>query len=278
MTDAPYQHRGGTGEPLVLIHPLAGTWRAWLPIIPALEARHDVLAVGLAGHYGCPPLPPGVRAGPKAIFDAVERDMDAAGFATAHLVGGSIGGWAALELARRGRARSVVVIAPGGGWTRAGFMRLRLVSGLMRGVGKLTLPVAGPVLRPKLGRRFAFAAMMQHGDRIPHDEAVMLLRAMVKCPVYGALLRGIGREGPLTNLDEIDCPVLFAWPTKDHLLPAARYSPRLRALIPASRWGWIDGCGHVPSYDDPRQVAAAILNFTGRHEAARTAAVTLAAG
>jgi len=264
VTGDGYQHRGGSGEPLVLIHPLAGTWRAWLPIIPALEAEHDVLAVGLAGHYECPPLPQGVAVGPKAIFDAVERDMDAAGFATAHLVGGSIGGWAALELARRGRARSVVVIAPGGGWTRRGFLRLRVVSGLMRGMGKLMLPAAGPLLRPKLGRRLTFAAMMRHGERIPHSEAVGLLTAMVRCPIYAALLRGIAREGPPTTFAGIDCPVLFAWPRDDHLLPAARYAPRLRALIPHARWGWLDGCGHVPAYDDPRQVATAILGFIAR--------------
>ena len=42
--------------------------------------------------------------------------MDAAGFETAHLVGNSLGGWIVLELAARGRARSVSALAPAGGW------------------------------------------------------------------------------------------------------------------------------------------------------------------
>ena len=42
--------------------------------------------------------------------------MDDAGFATAHLVGNSLGGYVALQLAARGRARSVVALAPAGGW------------------------------------------------------------------------------------------------------------------------------------------------------------------
>ena len=40
--------------------------------------------------------------------------MDAAGIARAHLVGNSLGGWIAAELAPRGRARSVVAISPAG--------------------------------------------------------------------------------------------------------------------------------------------------------------------
>ena len=39
--------------------------------------------------------------------------MDEAGFETAHIVGNSLGGYLALQLAARGRARSVVALAPG---------------------------------------------------------------------------------------------------------------------------------------------------------------------
>ena len=42
--------------------------------------------------------------------------MDEAGFETAHIVGNSLGGYLALQLAARGRAESVVALAPAGGW------------------------------------------------------------------------------------------------------------------------------------------------------------------
>ena len=42
--------------------------------------------------------------------------MDEAGFETAHIVGNSLGGYVALQLAARGRARTVVALAPAGGW------------------------------------------------------------------------------------------------------------------------------------------------------------------
>ena len=50
------------------------------------------------------------------IPDALERALDEAGIRTAHLVGNSLGGYVALQLAARGRARSVVALAPAGGW------------------------------------------------------------------------------------------------------------------------------------------------------------------
>ena len=109
-------HRGGSGPPLVCLHGFMDTWRTWELVLPALERRHDVLAPTLAGHAGGPPLE-GEPSG-MLIADAVERAMDDAGFETAHLVGNSLGGFVALQLAARGRARSVVAFAPAGGWAR----------------------------------------------------------------------------------------------------------------------------------------------------------------
>ena len=107
-------HRGGSGPPLVCLHGFGDTWRTWELVLPALERRHDVLAPTLAGHAGGPPIEG--ELGDGVLADAVERDLDRAGFRTAHLVGNSLGGYVALQLAARGRAQSVVAFAPAGGW------------------------------------------------------------------------------------------------------------------------------------------------------------------
>ena len=112
----PTIRRGGSGEPMVLIHGFSATGMAWEPIREKLEASFDVLIVNLAGHVGGPELGEGAEVSVDALVDAVERDMDAAEFPQAHLVGNSLGGWIALELAKRGRALSVVAVAPAGGW------------------------------------------------------------------------------------------------------------------------------------------------------------------
>src|SRR3954464_1390076 len=107
-------HRGGSGAPLVLIHGIGHTWRGWRPMLPMLEERFDVLAVDLPGFGRSEPFPPGVDSTPEALADAVEDEMGRAGFERAHIAGNSLGGWVALELARRGRAETVTAISPAG--------------------------------------------------------------------------------------------------------------------------------------------------------------------
>ena len=99
-------YRGGVGEPLLLIHGGGGTWQQWRAVIPLLEAQHEVLAPNLVGHYGGAPAPQGAEASLDLFVDGVERDMDAVGWPTAHVVGTSLGGLVALVLAKRGRART----------------------------------------------------------------------------------------------------------------------------------------------------------------------------
>ena len=99
---------------MVCLHGFTDTWRTWELVLPALEREHDVLAPTLAGHAGGPPIEGEIN--DAVLADAVERAMDEAGFETAHFVGNSLGGYLALQLAARGRARSVVALAPAGGW------------------------------------------------------------------------------------------------------------------------------------------------------------------
>src|SRR5688572_499623 len=112
---SPALYRAGTGEPLVLIHGFTATWRCWLPVLGLLVPRFEVIAPTLHGHDGGPTPPQTARTLAQAA-DHFEALLDELGVGTAHLAGNSMGGALALELAKRGRARSVVAISPGGGW------------------------------------------------------------------------------------------------------------------------------------------------------------------
>jgi pimeloyl-ACP methyl ester carboxylesterase len=262
----PRTYRGGSGEPLVLIHGGGGTPRLWRTTIPLLKPHHDLVAVTLDGHFGGVPVPPGSEASIETLARGVERDMDAAGFETAHLAGGSLGGWVALELARRGRARSVVAIAPAGGWEK-GSLEFRAVEWIYR------LLVAGSRLfarrprllatRPRL-RLLAAWHHFAHPERIdPGDFAYMIAGAAG----FDSLAAGLAwnREyGGARGLDEIDCPVLLAFPGKDRILPRRRYGGRFVEGIPHAEVVDLPGVGHAAMVDDPALVARTILGFTAR--------------
>ncbi len=112
----PAIYRAGSGEPLLLLHGFTGTWQHWRPLLGDLVARYEVVAPTLAGHDGGKPMPPGTALNYASSTDLLEEHLDELGLDTVHVVGNSMGGALALELAKRGRARSVVALAPGGGW------------------------------------------------------------------------------------------------------------------------------------------------------------------
>jgi pimeloyl-ACP methyl ester carboxylesterase len=259
-------HRGGSGEPLVLIHGFSGTRSMWVPVLAELEGAHDVLAVNLAGHVGGPELPSGTGASVTALIDAIERDMDAAGFESAHLAGNSLGGWIALELAARGRARSVLALSPAGGW-EAGTRAEKRLRGLFRRnhrLSKAMLPWVDSLMRRPRLRRALMSQMAVRGELIPPAAAAQFLRDTVACPIYFDLMDAILRDGPPQSFGELSCPVLLAWGTRDRVLPSPRYSKRLRELLPAAEWVELRDLGHVPMSDDPQLVARTISDFVAR--------------
>lgn len=259
-------HRGGAGEPMVLIHGFSGTGRMWEPVLDTLERSHDVLAVNLAGHVGGAELPADAPVSVDALVDAVERDLDAAGFETAHLVGNSLGGWIAFELANRGRARSVVALSPAGGWeagTRAE-KRLRALFHRTYKLSKALIPRVDSLMRRPRLRRALLWQVAAHGERIPPASAAQMVRNSVECPVYFDLMDAIMRDGPPQGFDSVSCPVLLAWGTRDRIIPSPRYSQRLRELLPHAEWTALAGLGHVPMSDDPALVARTITEFTAR--------------
>lgn len=253
-------------EPLVLIHGFSSTGKIWQPVLELLEHDHEVLAVNLAGHVGGPEIPEGTEVSVGALIDAVERDMDAAGFETAHLVGNSLGGWIALELARRGRARSVGALSPAGGWeagTRAE-KRLRTLFKRNHKLSTRMLPRLDRLVRRPRLRRMLLWQVVTHGERIPAAVAAQIVRDSVDCPVYFELMDAIMRSGPPRSLDGITVPVALVWGTRDRILPLRRYSQRLRDMLPEAEWVELRGLGHVPMSDDPELVARTISSFVAR--------------
>ena len=232
-------------------------------VLPALERRHDVLAVTLAGHAGGPPIS-GEATG-AALADAVERAMDDAGFETAHLVGNSLGGYLALRLAARGRAESVVALAPAGGWAQGDDSYKDALEHFvtMHEMLKTAAPQAGAILAAPAG------PAARRSTRPPTSNTSRPSCSPTRCSEWrparrrSPLIDHALREGWPLDPERISCPVRIVWGTPDKLLPWPSAAARFRKdWLPHADWVELEGIGHCPQLDVPLETAQLILGYT----------------
>ena len=157
--------RAGAGEPLVLLHGLGSSRRSWDPVLPGLVGEREVIAVDLPG-YGDSPLDrtrPGHT--PGDLADSVAGLLDDLGLATAHLGGNSLGGWVALEMAKRGRARTVTAFSPAGLWQRSAPAYIRASLRQSRVNARIVHRLAPNAPRTRLARALLPAGPARPGER-----------------------------------------------------------------------------------------------------------------
>lgn len=261
------EHEGGDGSPLLLVHGVGGTWRVWRPVLPALERHHHVIAPTLLGHDGALPLPAGTAPSIHAVVDAVEADLDRRGIDRLHLAGNSLGGWVVLELARRGRARSVTAFSPAGAWSSSARIVTLLAS--MRTSFAVAAVLAGSPGRPEAlaanprARRALLGTQVADPDRLDPAEVAEALRAIRRSPIVRPLLKTVVHE-PFEPLPaDPTVPVRIVWPERDRVIPFAHYGAPMMERLPGAELVRTSGVGHVPMSDDPLGVTDRILEVTG---------------
>ena len=232
-------------------------------MLPTLERHHDVLALTLAGHAGGPPIAGEITG--DTLADAVERAMDDAGVGLAHLVGNSLGGHVALRLAARGRARTVVALAPAGGWAPGdtAVRELLRFQRAMVDLARALAPYADAIVASPDGRRRATRYITTNFAHLPAELLAHQLRGVASCEAaYGLLDAGLRADWSL-DAQAITCPVRVVWGTADRLLPWPSAAARLRAeWLAHADWIELDGVGHCPQLDVPLEAAQLIVGFT----------------
>ncbi|MCM6772085.1 alpha/beta fold hydrolase [Nocardia sp. CDC159] len=248
--------------PLVLLHGVGMSARVWDEISPALSRRHPVFAPTMLGHRGGPPA----ARQPVAIADLVtdiERRMDERGWETAHFAGNSLGGWVAIELARRGRARSVCALSPAGFWTARGHGHTTGIATIeqLAAFTRLTRPLAPIGLLSATVRRIALQDIIEHGDRVPPRRALAIADDLLDCAALHDVLATTEQIEPL---DPSPCPITLAWSARDRILPISVNAAIARQRLPRADFEILAGAGHVPMLDVPRRVTRAILDTVAR--------------
>jgi pimeloyl-ACP methyl ester carboxylesterase len=248
---------------MVCLHGFTGSWRVWELVLPMLERRHDVLAPTLLGHAGAPPLPG--KASEEALLDAIEQAMEDAGFGTAHIVGNSLGGYLALQLAARGRARTVVALAPAGGWAPGDESFRETLDFFRRAREDLetALPHVDAIVGTPEGRRRATRSIVERFEHIPPELIAHVMRSVVACDAMEPLIEHAIRHGWHVDAEHVTCPVRVIWGTADQLLRWPSSAVRYReAWLPHADWVVLDDVGHCPQLELPLETAQLILDVT----------------
>jgi pimeloyl-ACP methyl ester carboxylesterase len=237
--------RQGRGEAVVLLHG-AGFTRMWIPLYEMLAADCDFIAPEQPG-FGETPLPTWFR-----NFDDLtilyDQFFEQLGLDRIHLIGFSMGGWAAAEFASfyPRRLKSLSLITPVG---------LRLLDNPGVDIFQLSPPAL-------LDRLFKDKAVMREfmPDPDNFDEGIHLYSEfsaaarLMWAPRYNLALE--------RRLQRLTCPSLVIGGEDDQLIPNAM-SDRYAEVLPNSHLIRLAGTGHEPCLERPRELAEALLNFIG---------------
>jgi pimeloyl-ACP methyl ester carboxylesterase len=250
--------QAGAGQPLIAIHGLGGTKASFLPTLALMRDAHRVIAIDLPG-FGDSVKPL------RAPFDApyfarvVVSVLDALGLERAHVVGNSMGGRIALELAlvESQRVEKLVLLSPAMAWLRP--RRWAPVVKLLRPeLTMVPMPVEGIVRRlvPGGDRDWAAAGV---------DEFLRAFSTARGRHAFHAVLRNIyldrphGDDGLWSRLAGMTHESLFVWGRRDRLVPIG-FMKHVERTFPAARHLELD-CGHVPQVERPLETHEAMRDF-----------------
>jgi pimeloyl-ACP methyl ester carboxylesterase len=245
----------GQGPAVVLVHGLGvGRW-GWEPVADRLARRFRVVTVDNRG-IGASDAPTGSYS-TRAMAEDVVSVMDDAGVASAGVVGTSLGGMIAQELAlaHPERVDRLVLVAtiPGGRLTAPMPLKTAYLltwAPLMRSEQRLRGFVEHN-LGPETLRRRARVVRRLMALKQSHPQTEQAWRAQATA---GVLFDPLGRQRRITQ------PTLILQGTADQVVNPVN-AELLAELIPDARVRYFDGAGHLLCWDAPRRFARVLSGF-----------------
>jgi non-heme chloroperoxidase len=246
----PYVERGHpAGVPVVLLHGTSDSWRSWELLLPALPDALHAFAMSQRGHGDADRPADGYRpedqAGDLAAF------LDAAGLASAVIVGHSAGSYVARRFARDHPERTLGLVLVGA--FRA-FHDNPGVLELAEEVSQLADPVDAGFVRAF--QESCAARPLPDGFL----EAIVAESCKLPARVWKAHFRGLLEADVPTDTGTITAPTLMFWGEQDAFCPRADQDALL-AAIPGARLVTYPGTGHCPHWEQVDQVAAELTAF-----------------
>jgi pimeloyl-ACP methyl ester carboxylesterase len=234
----------GAGRPVLLLHGGAGPQS--VEQFGAMLADHARVIVPVHPGFGGTTRPAALdsMAGLAAVYGQLIDDLGLDGVT---VIGNSVGGWIAAELALLGNPRvSGVVLVDAAGLQLADAPAADFFSLTMDQVADLAY------FRPD-DFRIDVAALPE-----PARAAMAGNQAALK--VYGG--PAMADAGLLARLPAITVPVLVVWGAADRMIPPA-HGQAYAAAIPGAALRVITEAGHLPQLETPGQLLEIITEFAG---------------
>jgi 3-oxoadipate enol-lactonase len=248
-----HYERAGSGEPLLLIQGMSGTHVSWgEPFKAALEEGFDVVAfdnrgIGLSAPVDGPFTIPEMAEDTAGLLDALELE-------TAHVVGISMGGMIAQELAlaHHARLRSLTLGCTYCGGPGSQLMPeenlQKIVAGMASGDRDKAIRAGyevnlSPTFRADEGH---FAAFHEMATTVPAAKATIELQA-----------QAIFSHDTSGRLGEIAVPTLIVHGTEDGVLPFPN-GEMIASLMPGARFEVLESVGHMFWWEQPQRSAELI--------------------
>jgi pimeloyl-ACP methyl ester carboxylesterase len=254
----------GSGPALLFVHGLAGCWQNWLENIPVLARSYRVIAVDLPG-FGESEMPSrpitisGYARTLDALCDTLELD-------TVRVVGNSMGGFVAAELAIRSpdRVEGLCLVAAAGlsvedaRADRTRGVRHRVENLLFFYTAWCANRFPALALRPRV-RRWMLGLVVAHPEQLPGPLIAAQVKGIAK-PGFDPALEALTRYPIRDRLGEIGCPTLIVWGDEDRLVPLSD-AAEFEWLIAGSQKLTYADTGHAPMIERPEQFNADLRAF-----------------
>jgi len=274
-----HEIHGGHGSPVIFIHGLGSSgYMEWRFNLASTAIRHRIFAPDLPG-YGRTEKPR-VRYTIGYFARFVERYMEERGLRSAAIVGASLGGRIALELAleRPQLARRLVLVnALGLGRPKPQMAQMAYGLVTVPAVGEAVMRFTRGALRwasPRTIRKVAgrFAGTTSDLEKMMDDAYLDDLRELyetddfhnaylstVRALIHPRALLG-GEHDVSARLGELKIPVQLIWGADDPLFPV-QHATRAHAMIPGSKLAVIEGAGHTPQAERPEEFNRVLAAF-----------------
>lgn len=254
MNNLNIQRYGSGPIKLVAIHGLGSASSAWKLVLPEFSKRYEFITLDLPGH-GDAFMLANLEMNPVRISQIIISELKAIGIDKFHLIGNSLGGWIALEMAAAypEHVLSVTGVAPAGLWLKPKTNRNGELA-VSRYLARISLPFAKTIARIKFMRKIGFKLVSPQWEKFSPetcaDAAIAMGGASGYYTIWDAFLGNRFDKEISTTI-----PVTILFGDSDYTLPAA--TSQEKSLAPKHcRWVVLPQSGHAPMWDRVDEVIA----------------------